>query len=182
MSAPPEVAVGPTPGKFYRIRYGDTLLGVAGQAFGVAAGEARLERARWINRSRYNDRFRGEPTSLFPEGLVSFNPRFAEDALIQASADGRCPSGHAYAILWIPEHEGQEPDFSDEFGPAPDEGEMGLSGLEDEPEPPGQIDDTEEPEHLPLADEEHATLVAPICRNLWNTIDSRPNGFGWFSA
>jgi hypothetical protein len=175
------IAPEPTPGSFYRIVYGDTLLGVAGRAFGVPSGSTRLERARLINRSVYNDRFRGGSTDLFPEGQVSFNPRYVKDPDAQFAAGGPCPSGHGYAILWIPTEAGDEPEPEENIELASDHGRQGLSGDEDQVAA-DEPDEPMEPTVLPLADEDECTLVAHVCRNRWNTIDHRPGGHGWFSA
>ncbi len=101
----------PMPGHFYTIRYGDTLFGITSRAYGVSPGQERLAWARVINRARYNDRFRGQPKDMFPEGLVSFYPKFIADPAVQAEAEGYAPSGHSFATLWIPRHEGDEPAF-----------------------------------------------------------------------
>ncbi len=108
------IAGTPTRGKFYTIVSGDTLLGVAGKAFGAKSGTSeRLEAARVINGSSYNDRFRGGASNLFPEGQLSFNPRFVKDPNAQAAATGgACPKGHSFATLWIPRHTGDEPNLN----------------------------------------------------------------------
>jgi hypothetical protein len=113
MDITPHIAAEPMPGRFYTIRYGDTLFEVTSRAFGVPAGAHRLEFARMINASRYNDRFRGAPTDLFPDGLVSFLPRFVSDPNAQAAAQGSSPRGHGFATLWIPRAPGDEPAFDD---------------------------------------------------------------------
>jgi V8-like Glu-specific endopeptidase len=94
----------PTPGRFYRIRSGDTLYGVAGRAFGLGPGSARYTAARRINDSVYNLRFRSAQLAdnQFPAGRISFNPRFACDAAAQAAARGPAPRGHCFATIWIP--------------------------------------------------------------------------------
>jgi len=95
------------------IKSGDTLLAVAGRAFGLDSGKARLDAARVINDAAYNDRFRGPANKFFPTGQVSFLPRFIEDPLEQAAEDGPAPAGHDFAVLWIPGEGGQEPDLED---------------------------------------------------------------------
>ena len=77
-------------------------------------------------------------------------------------------------------HPGDRIQIPGESPYAPDEGENGLSGDEDLP----HEEDPEEshPSDASLADEARATAVCRVCRNLWNTIDARPNGYAWFSA
>src|SRR5262245_52993810 len=108
-----QISPSPTPGRFYTIVYGDTLLGVAGAAFGLGPGAERYDRARLINGAAYNGRFTGKPSNLFPEGQLSFLPKFVGDPNQQASAAGACPSGHSFATLWIPAEAGDEPDLDD---------------------------------------------------------------------
>jgi V8-like Glu-specific endopeptidase len=95
----------PTPGAFYRIRPGDTLLGVAGRAYGLSPGGERLAAARRINDAAYNRRFRDSrltDNGLFPGGRISFNPRFDCDLTAQAWDPRRAPSGRCFATIWLP--------------------------------------------------------------------------------
>lgn len=48
------IADTPTPGMLYRIKSGDTLLGVAGKAWGFPAGQARLAASITINEDPWN--------------------------------------------------------------------------------------------------------------------------------
>lgn len=75
----------PTPGFWYRIRSGDTLLGVAGRAYGYPAGTSmRLNRAKLINGAQANAELRFRPPATgnafelahFPGGLLRFNPPY----------------------------------------------------------------------------------------------------------
>jgi V8-like Glu-specific endopeptidase len=96
---------GPTPGTFYTIRSGDTLLGVAGRAYGLPSGGARLAAARRINDHSYNRRFRDRrltDNGLFPNGRISFNPRFDCDIGAQAMNPLGAPFGRCFATIWIP--------------------------------------------------------------------------------
>ncbi len=103
----------PTPGRFYQIKLGDTLFEVAGQAYGVKAGAQRLELAKQINNANYNRRFwRAAPEGekkWFPQGRVSFSPRFDCDLRNQVEAAGAAPSGPCFAMIWIPDRAGGEP-------------------------------------------------------------------------
>ena len=171
----------PTPGLFYSIRAGDTLLGVAGRAYGLKAGSERLEAARWINGARYNDRFRGNPTQLFPDGQLSFMPRFDSDPNVQAATAGRAP-GHTWATLWIPKHAGDEPTLMEDDDEDLDPyfalaAHTGDEGHHDEPTvlPPPR------PEPDPGFFEDPAITHA-IARELPNTIHIRRLGFPWMSS
>lgn len=105
----PAPASSPTPGKFYQIKSGDTLFGIAKEAYGVSS----LEAARVINDSQYNRRFwRAAPSSerkMFPDGRISLSPRFDGDLRVQLEAVNTVSSGKSFAMIWIPEEDGQEP-------------------------------------------------------------------------
>jgi hypothetical protein len=95
----------PTPGYFYRIRKGDTLLGLAGRAYQVSAGtQARLDLARRINRHPLNRKYlrTQSASSLFPEGLVSFFPHYACDPNALMWSAGPPPRGSCFAVLYVP--------------------------------------------------------------------------------
>ncbi len=97
----------PTPGYFYRIRKGDTLLAIAGRAYHVSAGtQARLDFARRINRHPLNRKFlrTQSASSLFPEGLISFFPRHSCDALALINSETP-PGGGCFAVIYIPARE-----------------------------------------------------------------------------
>ena len=72
----PTPTPGPTPGRFYQIKGGDTLFEVAKKAYAVGTLEAAVR----INNSRFNRRFwKATPSSerkMFPDGRISFSPRF----------------------------------------------------------------------------------------------------------
>jgi len=93
----------PKPGCFYRIQPGDTLLTTAARAFSVPQGKERLALARTLNNHPFNRRFWGPGTKLFPEGLISFTPRFAADLDRQQRAPAKVPRGSGFAAIWIPE-------------------------------------------------------------------------------
>lgn len=95
----------PCPGQTYRIRKGDTLFGIAGKAFGVAAGAERLKHARQINEDSRNLRYHG-PTpesekKLLGERRISFLPRFSCEAETTETTEAAAP-GKCYAQIYIP--------------------------------------------------------------------------------
>jgi hypothetical protein len=94
----------PTPGRYYQIRKNDSLLVVAGKAYGVGSGSKRLDLARRINRHPVNARYlrKDKATDLFPEGLLSFLPRFSCDVRAQIKAEDTVPGGKCYGVIWIP--------------------------------------------------------------------------------
>jgi hypothetical protein len=94
----------PTPGRYYQIRKGDSLLAVAGKAYGVGEGKKRLDFARRINRHWTNAKYlrKDKATELFPEGLLSLLPQFSCDVQAQMKADKTVPGGSCYGVIWIP--------------------------------------------------------------------------------
>ena len=113
----PTPTPGPTPGRFYQIKGGDTLFEVAKQAYTVGTLEAAVR----INSSRYNRRFwKAAPSSerkMFPDGRISFSPRFG-DVRVQVESVKAAPSGKSFALIWIPPAEGGDPIW---LAPSPDE-------------------------------------------------------------
>jgi len=105
----PAPADTPTSGKFYQIKSGDTLFGIAKKAYDSGSMEA----ARRINDSRYNRRFwRTAPASeqkMFPDGRISFSPRFNGDLRLQMESEDSAPTGTSFAMIWIPPVDGAEP-------------------------------------------------------------------------
>lgn len=105
----PEPASQPTPGQFYQLKFGDTLFGISKKAYKTGS----MESARLLNESRYNRRFwRAAPASerkMFPNGRISFSPRFTGDLRAQMESTETAPSGRSFAMIWIPTTDGREP-------------------------------------------------------------------------
>lgn len=141
-----EVADTPTPGQWYRIKKGDTLFGVTSKAYGVGPGQERLKLARQINRAKANDDVRtGKVDKMFPEGRISFLPKFAcETELAMRGDPGKC-----YAIAWIPEGPGDEPPEA----PPPMPEEPPEPVPEEPPEPPPAPPEPEPPAPPPAPEE-----------------------------
>lgn len=101
-----DLSEAPAPGKWYRIKKGDTLLTVAQRAYGVPTGE-RLKRAHWINDAAANKPFvdPGAKDNLFKKGKISFSPKWASDP--EKAAHGE--RGSSYAVIWLPVTLGDEP-------------------------------------------------------------------------
>lgn len=173
------MAAEPTPGMFYSIASGDTLLGVAGRAYGLPAGQERLEAARWINGARYNDRFRGDPSNLFPNGQLSFMPSFDSDPDVQAATKERAP-GHSWATLWIPREAGDEPDLEPDLDLDAYYAEAAHTGDEGDHDGPVDL-----PPDMPLPEPgfyEDPAITHAVARELLNTIHIRRLGFPWMSS
>lgn len=152
-----DVASTPTPGQWYRVKSGDTLLGVAGRAYGLKAGGERLRRARWINRANANAPYidTSLADSMFPEGRISFRPRWACDPA--AAIQGQ--SGSCFPLVWIPMAEGDEPPETvtmepEQVTPLPD-----VDEPEPEPEPEPTVAEPQPP--LPPVAPEPEPEVAP---------------------
>ena len=142
-----------TPGRWYRVRKGDTLLGISRAAYGTSGG-TNLERARWINAVAANQY--GFDSSLrdntFPSGRLSFSPRFASDAELAIQGE----RGNSYPVYYIPLTKGDEPPTAAPAvppGPAPELPEM--------PEPPPPMPTAEQPA-LPPPGPEPVPPVEPI--------------------
>lgn len=101
------LATSPAPDRLYRIRKGDTLLLLAGKAYSVGAGGDRMRRAQLINRHPFNWRYHIAPSSsfnkqFFPEGIVTFMPRFS---CIDADFNHPTqfpPKGRCFGIVFLP--------------------------------------------------------------------------------
>ncbi len=107
-----EVADAPTPGRWYRIQRGDSLLKVTGRAYGLKSGKERTKMSKVINSSLANQCVQ-VPTEagsfnskVYGENIASFRPRWACDPEDQ---QGRCGVGKCFAVLWIPPAAGVEP-------------------------------------------------------------------------
>jgi len=96
----PTIAPVPTPGHYYQIKKGDFLLKVAERAY---PGE-RYAGAKRINADPLNWKFvrREEKDNLFPQGKISFLPRYTCDASAQIESTGQVPRGNCYGVIWIP--------------------------------------------------------------------------------
>ena len=109
---PPDIADVPTPGRWYRIRYGDTLFGLSKVAYpgGVALDgkpAANFLAARLINEASENRRFwRPVPSeaALFPKGRITFLPIFGtfEEQRADEARGGEVGAGGGYAVIWVP--------------------------------------------------------------------------------
>jgi hypothetical protein len=103
-----DVRAEPTPGAWYQIKRGDSLISVAGRAYGLGSGGARLRAAQRINGAGYNFRFQDPPSGdfnqrYFSDGIISFLPKFG-DAQAQRldEGEGAEDQGNDYAAIWIP--------------------------------------------------------------------------------
>lgn len=107
--ADPVVTPKPTPGSYYRAQHGDSVLSIAGAAYGLGPGGARLARAKWIANAATNAPIRRAPkgdfeTKNFPKGLPRLEPVWSPDA----GAAIKGTPGNAYPVIWIPPAEGVE--------------------------------------------------------------------------
>ena len=102
------IAAKPTPGRFYTIKRGvdsKGLIDLAGRAYGVSDFGAKKRLSQRINNHRYNHRFwrKNLASDLYPQGRISFNPRFSSAIAQQRDAvSGAAPFGHAFATIYIP--------------------------------------------------------------------------------
>lgn len=94
----------PTPGAWYHVKWGDTLSSVAKKAYGTK-DEANFEKMKAINAAAYNQRFfrKDAADNLFPDGRISFNPRFGKT--FQQQQDDPVlggEGGKTYAWIYFP--------------------------------------------------------------------------------
>lgn len=97
----------PVPGQFYRIKKGDSLLKIAGKAYGVGSGKRRLAFAQYINAQIFNQKYWTKGKSkfvkkYFPEGIISFLPKFTCDTKKLIKSEGSPSNGKCFAVIWIP--------------------------------------------------------------------------------
>ena len=103
-----QIATTATPGAWYQVKKGDTLIGIAGKAYGLGSGGARLRAAQRINAAPYNGRFFQDSKGSFNQkyfaaGIVGLLPRFpAPDVQRLDEQDGGEFDGGQYPALWIP--------------------------------------------------------------------------------
>lgn len=99
------IADDPTPGMYYQIADGDSLLKVARLAYGTSGG-TNVKRAKWINNAKANAVFQiPSDNKWFQPTILTFLPRFADDP----GGNVRGQGGNNWAIIWIPEAPGDEP-------------------------------------------------------------------------
>lgn len=140
-----DVADEPTPGAWYRVHKGDTLLGVTGEAFAIKPStkelrRERLAKSRWINQAAVNQVYfdTSLADSLYRDGRISFRPRFACDPAAAIAGE----RGGCYPLIYIPIMKGDEP--------AAIEPEPPPGPTPDMPEPPVEPAPEPEPEPLPV--------------------------------
>jgi len=138
-----DIATTPIPGRYYRVKSGDTLLGITGKAYNIGSGSERLRRSKWINNAQVNRVYWVKPQKDFnkehyPDGIVYLTNAWASDP--EAALRGE--PGKSYPVLYIPVTEGDEPP-AEPTGPAPE-----LPDVDEpvEPAPPTVLPPTDEPE------------------------------------
>lgn len=94
----------PTPGAYYQIQSGDTLVGVAARAYGPNNCKNSWACSRKINNHSYNQQFwlRSLASSAFKEGRISFSPRFRGIVELPTAKRYQALRGREFAVLWIP--------------------------------------------------------------------------------
>jgi len=183
-----DITSAPTPGHWYRIQKGDTLLTVAQKAYG--SRKDRYKHSKWINNATSNAHAfdPGATDNLFPNGRITFMPRFSDDP--EAAIRGE--SGRAFAVIWIPAAEGDEAppvaeppdevvpeDEPDDVEP-PQDDTPDLPPEESEtPDEPDVVTPPEDPQDVepPVAPEDPEAAAQAACEATgghWGTIP----GFG----
>jgi len=138
----------PTPGGFYRIKKGDTPLGIAGQAYNLKAGGQRTAALKRINAIKYNAPFLRPTKGSFEQKyigthVISTLARYALEPAAQA-AGGK---GNNRAVIWIPQVDEEPPE---------DKPEPVLPTVDDD-DPPIEI-----PPELPPSDEDMDISLPPL--------------------
>lgn len=153
-----DVADTPTPGRYYRIKKGDTFFGIIGQAFNLKAGGARLKKTQQVNAVPFNRRlWRPAPEGekkWFPEGRVSFSPRFACDATTQALSPTGGANEGCFGIIYIAVNGEDPPPFEQ----PPEPNLPSIPDLPDEPEEPTVV----LPPVVPVPEEPIPEVPVPV--------------------
>lgn len=131
-----DIATSPTPGKWYRIQAGDNQVNVAERAYGTK-GQDNYTRQKWMvyipANSVYIDK--GNANKMWPKGRISFMPKWSGDPAKAIKGQ----SGNAYAVIWLPEHEGHNPpDEVDDPDDDPTRGPRGFPGAAGKVGMPGE--------------------------------------------
>lgn len=97
----------PSIDRFYRVAQGDTLLDVAGTAYAVPRGDQRISRAQLVNRHPYNWRLHRPSASqfnktVFPEGIITFTPRFSCTNVDFREVDQFVRTGSCLPLIFLP--------------------------------------------------------------------------------
>jgi V8-like Glu-specific endopeptidase len=100
----------PMPGRYYKIQFGKGgLLKTTSRAYNVPLEPNPIKLAQLINEHPYNKKFWRVPESAwekkyFPNGIISFNPRFTCDIQTQKTTPSgqRASRGRCLATIWIP--------------------------------------------------------------------------------
>ncbi len=184
-----EVADTPTPGMWYRIKRGDNLLKVAERAWDDRG--TRLMHSKWINNVAANQYAHAPTTTAFDKkqygpSRISFSRRYAADP--EAAIRGE--SGNAYALIFIPEMEGDEPpedlpDVPDTVEPpeveppeveppvVPDTPELPPEDVVEPPDVPDTTPPDEDdvaPPVTPTDPDAEAKAACEAAGNFWNDI------------
>ena len=137
----PVIASTPTPGMFYQIQDGDSLLGTAKKAYGTKGG-TNVKRANWINNARANSAFQiPSENKWFQPTILTYLPRFST----VPHENVRGQPGNNWAIIYIPEAKDDEP--PETFDPVGD-----ADPIEPKDEIPDADDDQVDPQTDDLPD------------------------------
>lgn len=121
-----DIAAKPTPGKWYRIQKDDNQVNVAERAYGTK-GQDNYTRQKWMVYIPANAVYidKGNANKMWPTGRISFLPKWHADPAKAIKGQ----SGNAYAVIWMPEHEGDDPpDPADDPTDDPTRGPRGFPG------------------------------------------------------
>jgi hypothetical protein len=131
-----DITTTPVPGKHYRIQKGDNQVKVAQKAYGTS-GQDNYTRQKWMVYAKANAPIidPGNANKMWPKGRISFMPKWSADP----AAAIRGESGNAYAVIWMPEHEGDEPPDPVDDDPVDDDPTRGPRGFPGAAGSPGSI-------------------------------------------
>ncbi len=98
------IADAPTPCAYYKIKPGDTLVGIAAQAYGKSKCARSFSCALKINNHSYNKQYWNPKLAgkVFKNGRISFSPRFSGRAEYPPKPIFQATKGKRFAVIYIP--------------------------------------------------------------------------------
>ena len=98
-----------TPGRFYQIKWGDTLFGITQRAYGRELNGKSPAHQRFSIQPPVLEGRSGVRRKIFPDGRISVSPGCVGDVRVQMESVNTASSGKSFPMIWIPAEDGLEP-------------------------------------------------------------------------